>query len=414
MAINAVQGLMGAGKSYVMTNVWLADVLVRSNRPIYTNLPLARLDPKDPDSLFVIVAQLFRSEMDRQRAQARITLLRPMVLQPLGDDGEPLSYIPLDEEGEPIKDALPVVLAKKHQQREFWYFTKPNAAVFLDEVADIWSTEDRRDRPPEMKSYIRHHRHYKDDLWFAFQDKEDIDPDLRRKIQKLWVIQNSVRVNMFDSAWLRGMRWPVQFFMAKSYLGRSAVGKDEASLSTLQPQDSLWFWPKPAGFKVYYSFSQASKLAGKTSATEDDESSDMTKSWWPRVRDFFVNSAPLLSMIGGVGGAGVGAYYAYGVLMAGLVQSSPIDTGKPTGTNTVGNLASANSTVASQDHTTNYPPAVVPEKLIFSSRTHIHTNKRTMKKGDSINGKTISDIGLDGVRFADGSAAGWTVLFQRD
>lgn len=459
MAVHAMQGLMGAGKSCVAVNKFLVDILTTTSRHIYTNLPLrwvgeerhgevvmepAQEAPEvrrtaeppvlwrnkrtgQPAELLEVVAAATRNHGRRSEMMSRIHFLRAGERVPTDETGAPLRYQPLDEEGNAIVGAEPVEVGPKHGVREFWFFTRPNAVVFLDEVADIWSTDDRKNRPDTLKSYIRHHRHYKDDLYFFFQDKEDIDPDLRRKIQYLWTVRNSTKENLSANWMLRGVKWPFLFFIVKCYLGRSVVGKDEASMAKFLPQESWCFFPKKASFRAYWSFSEANTLPGKKAASASAKSSDFDSSVWSKLRGGLRNLAPVISIVGAIAVAiYLGLRFVF--LLTGV--SSDDITGKRTAPAT---NAPAVLTNSARVNLTNAAPAVLhldagtktnllqygtnaaPVEVVrLTTPNRIFTTKGSYELGDTFAGGRISRIFLDGVEFEGGRRAKFKdLLLQR-
>jgi hypothetical protein len=439
MAIHAMQGLMGAGKSCVAVNKFMADILRDSERHIYTNLPLRYVgEPEDDpdwkpgsDDLLQIVADTTRNHAKRQAMQARIHLLRPGTKVPTDDDGNPLKYQPLDEDGNAIEGADPVELGPKHTIREFWYFTRPNSVVFLDEVRDIWPTEERSKRPPDMPSYICHHRHYKDDLYFFFQDKEDIDPFLRRKIQYLWTVRNSTKENMFGWWALRGLKWPIQFFMVRCYLGRSVVGLSEDSMKRREPQESWNFWPFARHFRTYRSFSQANTLPGKKAPSAKSKSTDYDPRLWPKVAAFVGQMHVPLAILAALVVAvllAIKGVYKLANLDSKAVASTMIKGDGRNGLKGQGGDSTATNQNAvavksersiSRKHTdstgenTNAPPAVVVEKVLLSSPRWFQTTERTYEIGDKVDGRVVKRVLLDGVEFEGGERIRFRDLFLR-
>ncbi len=430
---------MGAGKSCVAVNKFMADVLRDTNRPIYTNLPLRYVGEPDndpdwkpgPDDIFQIVANSFRSHPARQKAQSRIRLIHPCVKQPLDEAGNPVQYQQLDDEGRPIDGAPLLTLGPKHTLREFWYFTEPNCAVFLDEVADIWSTEDRKDRPADLGSYIRHHRHYKDDLYFFFQDKEDIDPALRRKIQYLWVIRNSTKENMFQWWALRGLKWPVQFFKVRCYLGRAVVGKSEESMKGVEAQEAWNFWPWARDFRTYKSFSEANKLRGKKAPPATAKSTDYDPRLWPKIAAFVGQMHVPLAILAAVVVAvvlGIKGVYKLANLDSKAVASTMIkgdgrnglkgQGGESTPTNQNAATVKSERSISGKQavgvqNTTNSPAVAVVEKLVLASPKRFQTTQGTYEVGDTIDGRVIRRVLLDGVEFEGGERRRFRDLFLR-
>jgi len=444
MAIHALQGLMGAGKSCVAVNKFLADWLENSDRPIYTNLPLRWVGEKrhgqvvdginmetgQPAELLELVADLTRNHAKRQAYMSRIHFLRPGERVPLDENGQPLRYLPLDDDGNPVPGAEPVEVGPKHGVREFWFFTKPNAVVLLDEVADIWSTEDRKNRPDTLKSYIRHHRHYKDDLYFFFQDKEDIDPDLRRKIQFLWTVRNSTKENIWDHWATRGIRWPVQFFFVKCYLGREVVGMAEDSMKRRQPQEAWNYWPSRRDFRHYWSFSQAGTLPGKKAASDKQHSTDFDPSVWKRIRGFTNNLAPLLAMLAFVVVLAFMGYQAIDFLLhppLDKLKIGPKDqrtaqtSANPPGTFVTEARGGANGNAFLATRTnlspldaaalTNQTGLVSTERILLVTPSKLVTTRKTYVPGSDIDGDIIARFRLNGVVFTNGNQRFFTDIF---
>jgi hypothetical protein len=352
--------------------------------------------------------------------QARIHFLVPGMRQPLGDDGKPLRYKQLDEEGRPIPDAPELEVGPKHGVKEFWFFTEPNSVVFLDEVADIWPTEERKNRPESMKSYVRHHRHYKDDLFFFFQDKEDIDPDLRRKIQYLWTVRNSTKENMWEHWMARGIKWPVQFFFVKCYLGRSVVGMAEEAMKLKNPEEDFKFWPWKSDFRNYWSFSQAGTLPGKKAASATAKSSDFNNSLAARMSGFLSNLGPLLAVIG----AGVALILSWwwGIhwLMRQADGKSQFGTKLEHRSQTDQKQAPAGTFVTDAGNgeflvtTTNLSPAAKVqelERVVLVTPGQLRTTKRIYVVGDEMGGGLVLRFLINGVELQGGRRVTFDILF---
>jgi hypothetical protein len=407
MAINVMQGLMGAGKSYVAVNRFMPDFLLNTNRPIYTNLPL------EVDKFLLWLAP--KNPVLREQLRARIFFL---------EDKDKEAF---DEEGKS--------LGTFHGVREFWYFTQPNAVVFLDEVADIYDATNHRSRPVTLGSYINHHRHYKDDLFFFCQDRDDIDVKIRRKIQYVWTVRNSTKENMFGQVrWLRGLKWPVQFFFVKCYLGTDVLKLDARQIREVTTEQGFLVWPKSRGFKNYRSFSASQSLPGKKLASDSQQSTDCDPSIWNKVKGV-LPSLGLLGMlvIAGLVGAAVVGRSVFGLLR--------IDSSDVARTGLIGASAKAPTIVEDQEDNpragTNFLAAVGPpvpavpavggtneivpipapdvERLVLVTSGRAVTMKGKKKNvyvsGSKIGSNTVAHIFLEGVRFSSGRVETWDVLF---
>lgn len=281
MSLNAIQGLMGAGKSYIAVNDLLPQFLRETRRPIYTNLPC---DGLELDSLLLSIST---SPVRQQEMRDRIHFLPRKV----GTREKCVDYT--DDEGVVHPGEVHDRLA------EFWFFTRANAIIILDELADIYGSDDyakRKDESPTLKSYMLHHRHYKDDLYFFCQDRKDIDCKIREKLQYVWTVRNSLYENVFKWWGLRGLKWPVQFFIVKVYLGPRVLKMDSMRTDACEPERSYRVWPKKSGFRNYRSFSASSKLAGKALPSAEDVSSDCDPSVWNRMRNWSRQWAMLATM----------------------------------------------------------------------------------------------------------------------
>jgi hypothetical protein len=384
MALHSIQGLMGAGKSYVAVNKFLVDYLRESERHIYTNLPL---------NLEKFVAWVDPKPAKWPALRERIHILENKMVEAFDGNGQSLG--------------------EKHQLKEFWRFTQPNAVILLDETADVFNAQAWKERPEELTSYINHHRHYKDDLYFFCQDRDDIDVQIRRKIQYAWLVRNSLVENISNHPLMRGMKWPCQFFMVSCFSGPEVLGKNAAATVKVQPMHSFSVWPKAAGFATYESFSASQSLPGKMTAASGAKSGDYgrtVKSQWAaffsRAPMFFAAAVAIVGVVAAVlyVGAGMmrGTATSVGVSAAGAVSA---------GSNALQNAGGATNEAQVTEAKETHEKSDTVERLVFVGPSYVRTSQRTYRRGHELSGRRISRIFADGVRFDGGDVETFDVLF---
>lgn len=405
-------GLMGAGKSYVAVNRILRMFLEDTNRPIYTNLPI------ELDALLLDIAP--RNPARREAYRERITFA-PSV------PGEVCEVVN-PENGE--------VVGTFDRLLEFWYFTEPNSVVILDECSDLYSTDQRNERPATMVTYLNHVRHYKEDVYFFLQDASELDPRLRKKVGYVWVLENSTMRNIADVWMLRGLKWPVQFFFTEIYLGTELLsfnGSPYLARCKCRVQQQYTIWPRARGFKNYRSFSATATLPGKATAKESDTCGEFEPGIWPRVRDFFGNSGTLLAMLGGIVTAiwlGIrGVYALAGVNSSdvGGVLGQPVEKGKSNavpvavvgdGTNRLA-VASVPGVASTNVGPASAAGPVVNRRLVWASGQRARfSDGSTLEVGgtwiDSGRVRVVVALRPCGVECADGESVPWAdVLVSR-
>lgn len=291
MSLNIITGLMGAGKSYVAVNWILADELKRTERDIYTTLPVK------VDKIARLVGG--KSLAKQKRISERIHILKDEPAQVHDKDGNPIwkREPVLDEAGNVIRPGEPLEL---NQARCFWRFTRPNSLIIVDECADLWesgkyqATDKLGLEEGEFGVYLRQHRHYKDDLWMICHNLSDIDRNMRKKFHFVWTIANSRNEPIFDNAWFRNIRWPVQFFIVRQY----------TAADLKKPLDIHHVNPLASGFELYDSFSAASRLPGKELPDEGAKSADYKPSIMGRVKEFFRSIRKAALYLGMIFGGG--------------------------------------------------------------------------------------------------------------
>lgn len=297
MALNLLDGIMGAGKTYVATNFFMVDELLNGNRHIYTNLPIK------PD---VIARHLSRGKPTRYREIIdRLHILENKESPVLDAEGKPLM---VRESKKPDAPLVPLML---NEIRCFWRFTQPNSVIILDECADWFNARDWKSNAElgaeenELQSYVNHHRHYKDDLYIVCQNIDDIDKQIRTKFHHLYRVANSLKENMFEWKFLKGVKWPIQFFKVRVYHPRNLR----------EPEETFTVWPRSAGFKRYDSFSASERIPGKALPPKESASSDYGQSYWRRMSLWLSRSWQLLMWAAGfLGGVGGVAWVVYGLI----------------------------------------------------------------------------------------------------
>jgi hypothetical protein len=376
---------MGAGKSYVLVNRFMVDYLKSSNRPIYTNLPIAL------DSFLAFAAE---------GRPARIEEFRDRVT--IAEHGKAEA---LDENGQPIIDPSTGQPRQFDRVKEFWRFTKPNSVIILDETADAFNAQAWKERPEELQSYINHHRHYKDDIFLCCQDRDDVDVQIRRKVQYVWLVSNSLTENISEHRLFLGMKWPLQFFMVRCFSGPQVMGKNAAATSRVAPiNPTMIVWPRASGFRNYQSFSASTSLPGKAMSTENQKSGDVGQGLRGQWGAFFGRLPGLLAGAVGLLGLVVAVVFMARTYFAQIKTEVGV------------NQESENVAALSEVGSSNTPVAIAPpvrEKLRAAFPDRIVTDLGVYRVGDSCGGKVVGAIGWDGVRWADGTSQPWSVVFPR-
>lgn len=402
MALNIIQGPPGSGKSYIAVNELMRQWLENSNRPIATNLPLVRRK----DGIFELVAQITRNPAKRAEMNSRIMILED-------------SFHDLGEWTNP-ETGVTERLGARHQQREFWYFTKPNTVIFLDELAEMYDAKDRSSQPETFASYCRLHRHYKDDFYGFAQDRRDVLAQFRRLVQYVWTVRNSTKQNMFPWWALRGIKWPMQFFMVRCYIAAEVMETVQFE-DTRQPEESFLVWPKGRGFKTYESFSKVGAMGWKESAKDTDSSSDVHQGWWLRVAGFVRQSGTLVAM---AGAAIVAAYMFWRMIQTMLHPPKDlISSPKTAAVSSKGASVSAGVPDRVSQSETNLPAGAAStgridptvERLVLVGPRWFLTDKGEYHEGDSFGGGIIVRVFVDGLLLERGGTnqpSPWRFLLQ--
>lgn len=222
---------------------------------------------------------------------------------------------------------------------------------------------------------------------------------------------------MFDWWALRGLKWPVQFFFVKCYLGRSVVGLAEDAMKKREPQESFIFWPTRKSFKTYRSFSQAETLPGKKAAAASAKSTDYDPSIWGKLSGFVRNLGPVGAVFGGILGAVLGYFGLIHGMMRLATSTAPVasplersttpQTNAPPGTRLTD--AGTGDWLATTTHAVTVNDDA--ERIVLVTPSLLRTNKRNYAKGSELAGGVVDRILLNGVVFEGGRAATWDVLF---
>lgn len=186
----------------------------------------------------------------------------------------------------------------------YWRYTKNNCVTFLDEVYQWFHNSSAFSRDAEMinyrkelLTYTRQHGHSKDDLFLISHDMSDVDVSIRKGVQYLYEVRNSKYTNMFEWRWLRGLKWPIQFFIINGYEFGEKV-----------PSDTFTYRTNQRIFKCYNSFSVAETLTKFSSSDANQQSSDTGVNFWWNLKRFIAQSwIGWLFLISAV----FGIYYGY-------------------------------------------------------------------------------------------------------
>ena len=366
-----ITGKQRAGKSYFCVTI-VQDYLRSCNRPIYTNLPL------HPD---ILCKLLFRSPARYALALRRIHLFRKF-----RSFGEAREFYRKNPDWCKLHQVIP-----DDSIKDFWKHTEPNSVIILDELYQYFSSSDYRDktediatRRRELLAYTRQHGHYKDDMFLISHSESDLDVNIRRGIQYLYVISNSKYSNIFEKkySWLKGLKWPVQFFRVRGF----EYGETDYS-------DQWALWPSKRIFRCYDSFSRAESVPGKSLPSEDAESTDTGTNVIKNILHFFrCIWIPLFIALSVV----FGVWRSYNKYVNYVSSSSAAVS--------IGKVSSAPAPVQQQQQVSGggdeyiylTPLSITPNMLIYP-------NNLIFKRGDLVDGKTISKITRAHVVFTDGS-----------
>lgn len=403
MSLNVIEGLMGGGKSYFAVNRLMVDFLRDSNRPIVTNLPL---------ELESFLVYMTRNAAKQAAYRERIVFLER------GKKELPAAV--WDGFHETGNSAEIAAGRERDTYTEFWWFAPPNSVIILDETADLWNARDFNNRPESMQTYINHHRHYKQDLFFFCQNRDDLDVQIRRKIQYVWQIRNSKYENMFDGFWLQGVRWPLEFFFCRQYQA-SEIWKKQQSKSGMmcQPLESRKLFPTQRGFKNYRSFSAAETLKGMELAADDATSTDFEPNKFKRMAKqiaglgapAFLALALLTAVVGGYFGLKQITKKADEIgnrkkRITGDTVSPTQDLGSTTNTFPGGmvlrngetpGIGEERASGSGESPGSGHGASLARERVVFASPVFLETTRDRYTKGANLGRFVLHRILLDGV-----------------
>lgn len=229
--LRIINGQQRSGKSFYCVK-YLVNVLVKTERPICTNLPLV------VDEISKLVSR--RKGCELEAVASRLTVL------------------------------------DHDQVKEFWRHSKPNSVILLDELYEVFSARDWKSASDELLSYTRQHGHYQDDLFLISHDLADLNATIRRGANEIIMIRNTRHMNFFgDSKMAKylfsGLKYPYTRFKAYHY------EKDQFRL--INNIDSAVYVeslvPEQCYFDCYDSFSHAQGVAGKALAEGETESDNI-------------------------------------------------------------------------------------------------------------------------------------------
>lgn len=224
-------------------------------------------------------------------------------------------------------------------------------------------------------TYTRQHGHYKDDMFLISHQPEDVDINIRRGVQYLYSLENAKYKNIFSWLWLRGLKYPIQFFMIKGF----EYGEKDYS-------DSWCLYPKKAIFKCYDSFSSAESIPGKALPSEDDKSTDTGVNFWKNLFSFFRQSwIGLVSVIFVI--VLIRSFYNFYVDLCkgGGGVSLPVAASSAPSSESVSSASVSDPVQPSANPAYSSPVAVSSSMLIFADGFKI-------RRGDVFDGFTVKRI----------------------
>lgn len=356
-----ITGKQRSGKSYFCVTI-VQDYLRSCNRPIYTNLPL------HPDYL---CKMLFKSPAKYSLALSRIHLFRKF-----RSFGEAREFYKCNPDW--CKKRL---MISDERIKDFWRVTDSNSVIILDELYQYFSNTDYKsqdvaERRRELLAYTRQHGHYKDDMFLISHSSDDLDINIRRGIQYLYILSNSKYSNIFEKfSWLKGLKWPVQFFRVRGY----EYGDKDYS-------DQWALWPSKRIFRCYDSFSKAESVPGKSLPGEDAASSDTgtntIKNIFHFLKCFWLPCVLVISLIVGIRSAWKGYIDFLEKPKVTTFEKKVLPSAEPI------------DIVPIAEYLT--PLSITPTKVFYPENIII-------RKGDFYNGKEIVKIDRQNVYLSDGS-----------
>jgi len=274
--LNVITGKQRAGKTFYCVTLIIEYLKTSTRRELYVNLPV------NPDKIAFYISP-------RNPARYQSILRRIHIFHSFRNFGEARTFYKRNPDWCKVKNLIPEKFIT-----DFWNHTRPNSVIFLDEVyqwfgSGNYKNADLQEQRKQLLTYTRQHGHYKDDMYLISHSKDDLDVHIKRGIQYLYEIRNSKYTNVFEWRWMRGFKWPVQFFIIDGY-----------EFGETRPSDSWRLLPEKEIFKCYESFSGAEVIKGKERAGEDSESSDTGLNFWWNFKRFILQSWMGIGVLGGL------------------------------------------------------------------------------------------------------------------
>lgn len=378
--LSVITGKQRAGKTYYCVTL-IVSYLQKTTRNIYTNLPL------NPDILCNYACKgklknpaLYEAYLKRLHIFVNFKNKQRKNITP---------FKKLNPDYFSCHKVNHTQLLSLDKIRTFWKITEPNSIMLLDELYQFFSASDvfdttTKELRKELLTYSRQHGHFKDDMYLVSHSQHDLDIHIRRGIQRQFVISNSKYTNIFENvSWLRGLKYPNQFFIVKAY----EYGETEIS-------DRYIVHPEKIIFKCYNSFSTAETLS-KKAVSEDAKNSDSGVDNKENIFNYIKQVAPFFALVlclaSGFSYAGWIFYTKFigtKTVMTSSKQSystKDVQTQKP--------LSSPSDPLATSDFLK--PIFISPDVIIFE-------NKQSIKIGSIISSYVVKKISSDSVMFSNG------------
>lgn len=305
MSIHLITGLPRNGKSYYCVTRIVED-LINEDRGIYTNLPI------HPDILCKYVAVQKHDKKNEyyldlfEELLSRIHIFRSF---------NSLSEIREFRRKNPVFCRLHMERDRKFDSSmnnekllfpfgylaDYWNHSRANSIFYLDECYQIWNyldsserSKEAKERRKELQNYMRMHGHDGDDIFLITHKERDLDTFILDTLSyrinvrnsKYWpIIPQEIIDKYWWLSWLGSLRWPCQFFMLRTFIG------DEKT-----PHRSFIKRCNRYIFRCYDSQSRPNGLRNR-GYDKQVASSDLGKSYWRELREWFIDSLPALLVL---------------------------------------------------------------------------------------------------------------------
>jgi len=370
-----ITGKQRAGKTFYCVTL-IVQYLRKSDRNIYTNLPL------NPDILCNYSSGgklrnpvIYQEHLKRLHQFVNFRNKKRKVYKFFKKDNP--DYISCHK-------VYKTQLIDQQKIKTFWQITEPNSVIFLDELYQFFSATDifdssTKELRKELLCYTRQHGHFKDDMFLVSHSQHDLDIHIRRGIQKQYIVSNSKYTNMFENCnWLRGLKYPWQFFIVKAY----EYGETELS-------DRYVVNPEKVIFKCYNSFSTAETLNKKAVS----ESAKNTDSGVDNKENFFNYLRQVMPYFLFIGCLGIGGSWAGYEIYIKFLGKSKITT-QTTKTQEI--QKEVFKEIPEEKNEYLKPIFVTPDVIVFEGNKQI-------KKGQKVAGYAVKKIYSDYVMLDNGA-----------